>query len=193
MFEQTFFNLLNVFNIYIADLTQTTQNEGKEPRKGRDQLEGILKRLTFVSKSKNTNQEPIQNVLDRSKTQPTESKRKTDDEIVKDIAHKFLKDFSLRANDLNSYFRLLYNVIRLVDKSQVDDKRRYVDILRAQLSDSELLLIALNCERPEGAKLKERAAQYNLLKHLPNTIDKVPTIDVCKAIETLSKAERGID
>ncbi|SCZ53884.1 Putative phage abortive infection protein [Epibacterium ulvae] len=163
MFEQTFFNLLNVFNSYIADLTQATQNEGKEPKKGRDQLEYIQASLTG----------------DYGYTQTK----------TRQIANKFLDRYNQYSNDLNSYFRLLYNIIRLVDESQVDDKKRYVDILRAQLSDSELVLIALNSERPEGAKLKERAERHKLLKHLPKTINDLPTADVCNAVATLSKAE----
>ncbi|WP_282094189.1 putative phage abortive infection protein [Epibacterium ulvae] len=189
MFEQTFFNLLNVFNSYIADLVQTEVLEGGEPKKGRDQLEEICKELTNASRKVRhgpVEMDPLGGIIEHFR-------ELGDEEYLVAVVQRFQNRYIEYANDLNSYFRLLYNLIRLVDESSINTKKRYVDILRAQLSDSELLLIALNSERPEGAKLKERATRYNLLKHLPKTINDLPTVDVCKAIGVLSKAERGTD
>lgn len=70
-------------------------------------------------------------------------------------------------NDLNHYFRFLYHVVRFVDESKVKDKYFYVRLIRAALSESELELLALNCEFGEGReKFKPLIERYALLHNL---------------------------
>ena len=86
------------------------------------------------------------------------------------------------------YFRNLYWIMKMIDSSQdasIDGKdldiltsnkrRRYTDylrkrsytnIIRAQLSDSEMALLQINCLGPYGADLKYYAEKYSLLKPL---------------------------
>lgn len=69
--------------------------------------------------------------------------------------------------DLNHYFRFLYHVILFVDVSSVPDKYFYVRLLRAMLSEPELVLLALNCAYGEGRdKFKELVERYSLLHNL---------------------------
>lgn len=71
------------------------------------------------------------------------------------------------ANDLNHYFRFLYHLITYVDRSSVDDKYFYVKLVRASLSDAELVLIALNCGYGEGRpKFKPLVERYSLLHNM---------------------------
>lgn len=53
-------------------------------------------------------------------------------------------------NDLNHYFRFLYHVIKFIDESEFDSKILYVRLVRAMLSEAEIVLIGLNCEHGEG-------------------------------------------
>lgn len=70
-------------------------------------------------------------------------------------------------NDLNHYFRFLYHVIKYVDDSGVDNKYFYVRLVRALLSEAELVLLALNCEYGAGReKFKTLVERYALLHNL---------------------------
>jgi Putative phage abortive infection protein len=71
---------------------------------------------------------------------------------------------------LAPYFRTLYSIINFVDKSNFgdDDKSFYINIVRAQLSEHELVLLFYNClSLPNAAsKLLPLVKKYNLLKNL---------------------------
>lgn len=71
--------------------------------------------------------------------------------------------------ELASYFRLLYRVCVIVDKSDLNDaqKLEYMKILRAQLTSGELFLLRYNAYTPYGAHFQTYICKYNLLKHLP--------------------------
>jgi Putative phage abortive infection protein len=69
---------------------------------------------------------------------------------------------------LGHYFRTLYNLVKLVDRSGVSDKRFYMNLVRAQLSNQELLLLFYNCQTKYGSeKFKPLIEKYALLKCLP--------------------------
>ncbi|MDE4275597.1 putative phage abortive infection protein [Phaeobacter gallaeciensis] len=171
MFEKTFFNLLSVFNQYINDIVGPSR-DGKTPRSGRDQLADILYLLAATHGW----------VMVMGGPEPT------DEEKASSSARQFLEGYGEHADDLNSYFRLLYNVLKLVDQSAATEKKVYTNILRAQLSDSELQLIALNCARSQGKKLKALVDEYQILKHLPEHLNGVSTEVVC---EEIAKLETG--
>jgi len=179
MFEQTFFNLLNLFNQYIDDLVEGPSPGGSEPRRGRDQLGVIRERLLIVKKHHHERNQH---------TGDYEARVLSAEETLQRAASYFLGGYSSHADDLNSYFRLLYNVLKLVNQSDVAEKKVYTNILRAQLSDSELQLIALNCARSQGEKLKVLVEEYQILKHLPKELNGVSIEDVCERITKLEAA-----
>ncbi len=75
------------------------------------------------------------------------------DELKKSLAaHDHL--WKSYQNDLAHYYRYLYNIIRFINESDVN-KLRYSRILRAQLSDFELLVLFYNGLFPLAAKFKE--------------------------------------
>lgn len=77
---------------------------------------------------------------------------------------------------LGHYFRHLYQILDHVDRFKIDGqlvafemRKRYSNILRAQLSSHELAVLLLNCvERmvDDGAFIK-KVIHYQLLEHLP--------------------------
>lgn len=71
-------------------------------------------------------------------------------------------------SDLGPYFRLLYNTIRHIEKSGLNDeqKQSYSKIVRAYLSSAEVKLLMFNCATEWGADFKDWVAKYKLLKHL---------------------------
>lgn len=89
----------------------------------------------------------------------------------KDVNQAINRYFELYAKHprLGSYFRILYRICEVIDQSTLDgiEKAKYIKILRAQLTNSELLLLRYNAQTPHGTKFKEYINEYNLLKHLP--------------------------
>lgn len=69
---------------------------------------------------------------------------------------------------LGHYFRTLYNLVKLVESSNAADKNFYTNLIRAQLSDHETLLLFYNCaEGPGKEKFKPLVEKYGLLKNVP--------------------------
>ncbi len=93
------------------------------------------------------------------------------DQIYSELSDKFRTDFS-------HYFRNLYRIIRMIDRTMfdLDDHDRdfnrkyyYTSIVRAQLSDYELLWLFYNCLSSKGKKFKSLVEQYGLLKNMPKS------------------------
>lgn len=76
--------------------------------------------------------------------------------------------------DLGQYFRLIYHAIKFVDEStSIDNKKFYINILRAQLSRYELCLLMYNAISEFGEqKLLPLINKYELLKHIE--VEKIP-------------------
>ena len=75
---------------------------------------------------------------------------------------------------LGHYFRNLYQILKLVDREgpTID---RYTGILRAQLSSTELALLAINCldDIVDNGKFRELLIKYRMLEHLPIEYDEL--------------------
>ena len=86
-----------------------------------------------------------------------------------DVLHEAYSQFYLdNVEYLGHYFGNLYSTLKFVDRSSVANKMVYADMLRAQLSSHELLLIFYNIFSDMGSeKMLLLAHKYNLLKHLP--------------------------
>ena len=54
------------------------------------------------------------------------------------VREKYKKVQVTYGSDLDHYFRSLYNIIKFVHKSEVDDKKTYTNVVRAQLSGQEI-------------------------------------------------------
>lgn len=75
--------------------------------------------------------------------------------------------YNRNKDELAYYFRILYRLFKLIDSSANIDKSFYAKIIRAQLSESELLLLFYNSKTKEGDRFQSIIIDYNLLKHLP--------------------------
>lgn len=86
----------------------------------------------------------------------------------------YLRVFNRYVNDLGHYFRILYNIIAFVDRSNLPDKYFYAKVVRSMLSNAEIALIGLNCVHGQGlTKFKPLVEKYALLKNLsPDYITK---------------------
>lgn len=83
---------------------------------------------------------------------------------LKEVQKAYSLFYQQREHDVSHYFRHLYHVVKFVDQSGIDDKQKYVNFVRAQLSSYELLLLFYNCLSNYGfEKFKPLIEKYVLL------------------------------
>ena len=161
--DTTFFNMLNLHNEIIKniDIRRTSKNylgvglgarikdtEERHTEYGRDCFKFFY---TMYKKHYNKNKEII-NTIKR----------------ITEAQNELYKSYQ---NDLGHYFRYLYNFIKFVDSSEIKDKHRYTNIIRAQLSSHELLMLFYNCLSNYGnEKFKPLIEKYHLLKNIPDDL-----------------------
>lgn len=145
-FERTFFELLRLYNEIVDALAVLPIPNAARPERGRDALFVLCKKFKRL-------------VYDVSHL-PEEEKPSA-------INDKWLDFFKSKEVQLGHYFRFLYNILKFIDQSKIENKKFYTDMLRAQLSSSELVIIHYNAHSDLGReKLLPLIKKYNLLKHL---------------------------
>ncbi|EFJ3327892.1 hypothetical protein G5I70_003322, partial [Escherichia coli] len=74
-----------------------------------------------------------------------------------------------RAQNLSHYFRYIYNMFKIIHESDLSNvnKKKYANILRAQLSNYELLMLFYNANFVHGKKFKVYMNLYAILDNLP--------------------------
>jgi len=78
--------------------------------------------------------------------------------------------YEVNQDTLGPFFRALYHWLKFVRESGSSfgprEERRYANMARAQLSNAEAVLLAVNCLAYSGSGLTEFVYRYSLLKHL---------------------------
>lgn len=89
--------------------------------------------------------------------------------LRKNAVFAFVENASLERDTLPVYFRTLYRVFDVIYNSDADKRTKveYAKIVRAQLTDTELVMLRYNAMTPAGSKFVFYINHYNLLKHLP--------------------------
>jgi hypothetical protein len=136
-FEITFFNLLELLRETVKEV-DVPDAYNKNPVHGRDAFKRILEERIGGSAGDDE----------------TDSKR-------------FKSSYVRYRDDLAHYFRLIYHILKYIKQTDNIDKMLYVRLLRATLSNAELVLIALNCMYGGGkAKLKPLVEEFSLLHNI---------------------------
>ncbi|VXA85060.1 conserved hypothetical protein [Aeromonas veronii] len=82
------------------------------------------------------------------------------------IYDKFMaKEYS----SIGHYFRYIYQIMKFIDESDLADSERiiYMNILRAQLSNYELILLFVNCQcYKRSDKFKRLVESYSFFEHI---------------------------
>lgn len=137
VFEATFFQLLSTYSDFVSNIRFRDEN-------GTDALEKIC---DFVR--------PASHVFGQSLNPGS----------VRAVEN-YEEKFQNYKDDLAPYFRLIYNILKFLDRSEVDEKSFYANLLRAKLNSSELSLLALNCASVHGTeKMAPLVKKFNFLKH----------------------------
>lgn len=144
-FENTFFQMLEIHN-QIVNSIDLIGDEGKVTR-GRDCFSVFYTRF---------------NKIYRENKEKANGKH-SEESVVRLAYQLFWKDHQ---TELGHYFRYLYNVIRFIkDANQTNGP--YLRLIRAQLSDQELLLLFYNCISPNGGNFTPLVEEFALLDNLP--------------------------
>lgn len=72
--------------------------------------------------------------------------------------------------DIGHYFRHLYHIVKFVDEASIEQKKKYVSLIRAQLSGNEHVLLFYNGLSENGIqKFKPLIEKYALLENMPQS------------------------
>ncbi|NGZ15741.1 hypothetical protein HGG78_18720 [Vibrio aestuarianus] len=148
-FENAFFQMLKLHNQIIneIDLVNTRKEAGVVRTAGRDCF------VTFVNR-----------FFEHYDVQV----RKGDD--LEGEANRLYAAYSSfwddNGHELAHYFRFLYNIFKFIDESEIKNKQFYSRLVRAQLSDQELILIYYNSFGPYGKKFQSYIETFQLMDNL---------------------------
>ena len=153
-FESTFFNLVNLHHQIVDDIDLDTTEGGvlwnPEPEKeihltSRDCFKYFYKEFNYIFNETKNNS----------------------DELEK-IKSAYIKLYSKHQSDLGHYFMNLYNILNFINKKNPGDKIFYANLLRAQLSTPELLMLFYHClSQIEKGSFTGLIEQYNFLENIP--------------------------
>ncbi|MFC3200299.1 putative phage abortive infection protein [Alteromonas oceani] len=145
-FENTFFQMLTQHNEIINSI-DLVNAETSVTTRGRDCFKVFYNRLAkeYRSNEKKGN-------------------GKYSHESIAKLAYKnFWRDHE---SELAHYFRFLFNFIRFVDESEFKEGL-YIKLLRAQLSERELLLLFYNTLTEQGKAFYPYVYEYQLFDNMP--------------------------
>jgi hypothetical protein len=92
---------------------------------------------------------------------------------LKDSDAIYASHYEKWKDQLGHYFRLTYHIVKFADENFPTWKAyTYVRLLRAQLSNSEQVLLALNCAHGEGRSKFKGAVEYYALLHNIAAVDR---------------------
>ena len=136
-FETNIFQLLNLHNNLIKTLSYSVTNNWIREEGGEEITETLIYRGRDVFGQ-----------LTHELMCGPDSIRFRSRDLLSEIKKGYEIFFSIlnRKNALGNYFRNLYHIIRYIDESNfsVEYKKRFTRIVRAQLSNDELILLLCN-------------------------------------------------
>jgi len=152
-FEATFFNLLRVF-IDLVEGMDLVRSSDRLRTSGRDVFP------IFIMRVKNGHVLAAPDIYGNEIPLP-ESEQPSSEVL-------YARFYEKHAPELGHYFRTLFNLFKFVGKSTFDEteKRFYTNLIRAQLSDAEAMLLFLNGLSDKGEKFKPYLERYSVLKNV---------------------------
>lgn len=142
-FENTFFQLLRLHNEIVNALEY---KQGSATFNGRTCFKRFF--VLFTGRYNNNSNEQV------------EAKR---------ISLAYSEFYNEPQNDVGHYFRNLYAIVNFIESSAVENLELYVNLIRVQLSNNELLLLFYHSLSDSGEKrLKLLIEKYALFESLPN-------------------------
>jgi putative phage abortive infection protein len=149
-FESSFFQMLRIHNDIVnsIDFVRGGGTNNVVTTTGRDCFPIMVKRLKVILATDKTN----------------------DNEKIK--ATKAYEQFYVRHQvELGHYYRYLYNIFKFIHNSEIADKKFYSNLVRAQISNHELVIIFYNCLSKYGnEKFWPLVVEFSILKNMPTSL-----------------------
>ncbi len=158
-FEATFFQMLTLHNTIVNSLDVKLRS-GDGTARGRDAFKEMYSSLN-----------------DRYKEAKIRNTELMDDEPsaeITNLKNAWARMWDEHQSNLGHYLRYLFNIIRFVDESGdeqigfIPNKARYMKLLRAQLSEHELMMLFYNGLTDDGLKFRHLATKYEFYRTMPN-------------------------
>lgn len=144
-FESTFFQMIKLHNQILSDISSSRNSVGGT----------VVEDGRVVMKN-------LENRLNRRFSSYQISGTSSREDIVKCFQH-FYQD---TGHQLGHYFRFLYNILRFLSDSNIENKQLYSRLLRAQLSNQELFIIYYNALTPYGKNFVPYMQQFKIMDNL---------------------------
>lgn len=160
-FENTYFQMLSLFHENINSVTSNTKSH---PYVG--------KRLfnVFLQNIDNDIETAFRNRFNSIENRKIDEEfyKFHEDEIDKITIDDFTNYFkvvkSIYQDDLSIYFTTLLNILKLIDKAEIDDKLYYISVISSQFTKSEKLTIFYyTISTNESSDFRSLVEKYNLL------------------------------
>ncbi|MDR7153288.1 hypothetical protein J2W40_000082 [Sphingobium xenophagum] len=161
-FEQNFFTLVGNFESITRTINVPLQKKDKE-RKFSQKYHKLNRSAQFKTVKNFDGRSALSVILYliRNEIQPDGYKD------IKIVAKAYAKCFDKYVHHLGHYFRTLYQIYKLIDEKCPENKEYYARIIRAQLSNNELCLLAYNCIVGEGRlKFRNYAEEYAVFHNI---------------------------
>jgi hypothetical protein len=140
IFENIFFQMLRIFTDAASSIDV---EDGKNTYVGKDALRSIERDI--IEPSFNSPEIPEDGFLER-----------------------YEQKYEEYQNDLGHYFRTLYAILKFIKYSDTQDKKFYTNIVRAQVSNSELQILLYNGLSRWGViKMKPLLEEFSFFDNLP--------------------------
>ncbi|WP_313101626.1 putative phage abortive infection protein [Epilithonimonas sp.] len=178
-FENTFFNLLSLHHQIVDGIDEI---EAKETSKGGRDL--LRERSSFEAHINRNENKTVEHVIIKGRDVFKNSYqyliRRIESNPETDYIDSYMVVYSAVQTDFGHYFRNLYRIIKFIDETRFMENEtenfktqyKYTSMVRAQLSDYELLWLFYNCLSSNGKeKFKPFVEKFALFKNLPK--DKV--------------------
>ena len=154
-FENTFFQLLTLYNSIVNSLDIRKRETKAVINSGRDCFEVFYKKISGLQTFNNNHNYTY--IISESK--------------IEDSILAYDEFYNLNKADLSHYLRTVYHIVKFIDNSNISNKKQYIAITRAQLSSYEQLLIFYNCLHHNGKeKFKPLIEKYAIFKNLDRNL-----------------------
>jgi hypothetical protein len=164
-FENTFFKMIDVYNSIILDLSL---EKFSNARVFSDKFNvSFLGYPIFLNENIDTKErETIKRLLDILNVYKRVNNTK-DYQLKYDNFHNYYED------KIGHYFGFLYQILKFIKESDIENKKKYSSLFRSLFSKSELALLAHHCLGRKGSKrFKELVEFFEFFEHLPiNSLD----------------------
>ena len=147
-FERTFFEMVRLHGDIVKDI-DLRDKEGNITTQGRDCF-----RVFYDKRLRNKYKEIIP------------ENRGYEKDSLEHLQKMYDSFFDSYQHEIGHYFRNLYHIVNYIEESKIEQKKKYFQIIRAQLSSFELLLLFYNSLHPISAKLKIKLEKFAILHNI---------------------------